>query len=128
MKVLWLTHKLTLQTRLEVNAVQLRGFSFKTQKVENWNYFLKIQHTISRTTDHWTNTRLVSTHLNAFLLLKSSMVMKIWIFENFGLSSALDIRVDRVNIDKYLTSIFTITFRILHHFSFSTDNKIESWE
>ena len=49
--------------------------------------------------NHWTNTRLVCTHFNAFFMLNPNMVIKIKfkiIFENvvnFGLSSALNIHV-----------------------------------
>ena len=39
-------------------------------------HFLKILGCVKNT---WTNTRLVCTHLNAFLMLKPNMVMKIWI-------------------------------------------------
>ena len=58
--------------------------------------------------NHWTNTRPVCTYLNAFFMLNPNRIMKIWIliflyffiflnFENFGLSSAPNIHVERVN-------------------------------
>ena len=54
-------------------------------------------------------TRLVCTHLNAFLILNPNMAMKIWNLtknlkksDKFGLSSAADTRVERERGLKYI--------------------------
>ena len=65
---------------------------YKTWK--NCNIFLELKDYLK---NHWTNTRLVCTHFNAFFMSNSNMTMKIWIsifFEKvakiFSLSSALN--------------------------------------
>ena len=45
--------------------------------------------------NHWTNTRPVCTHLNAFFIQNPNMAMEIWISHIFSLSSALDIQAER---------------------------------
>ena len=48
------------------------------RKVKVWKYFLWITRALQ---NHWTNTRLVCTHLNAFFKLIPKMAMKIWMIK-----------------------------------------------
>ena len=51
------------------------------ERVTIWNHFLKIQGDYLK--NHWTNTRLVCTHLDAFSMLNPSIAMKHLVLTNF---------------------------------------------
>ena len=71
---------------------------------QNWLGYLK---------NHWTNTRLVCTLLNAFFMLNPSTAMTVWIYTvyyycyyYFNLKIVIDIYLERVNITKYSNWVY----------------------
>ena len=59
-------------------------------KVENLPFFSQ-NHTSGYLKNHWTNTRLVCTHLNPFFMLNPNMTIKIWILKFFEKSLKISI-------------------------------------